>query len=304
MGGIFVNSLASLYMALAQYLLIPAGLIIGVTAVFALFFLLEKFTPAVQVPTMDERFHNFRIFLLCEVLIASIFVLPVIELVQKLREMAGGSLVTIDLAGFANYFDGLAKPVVAGLLALIPILVYDFFFYWWHRWQHSSPWLWEEHKLHHTDGNVNVTTTKRQHFLEIPLTTFFIGLPLGLFFSFSPVSTVLTTVLIRAWQFFIHANLRWPLGWLTLVFCGPQYHRIHHSIEPHHLNKNFAVWFPVWDVIFGTHYVPRRDEFPQTGVVGASANPSWRESLADPFVAWSAMVRNRFQKRLPNAGRR
>lgn len=282
---------------IASYFTSLALPILAVTVVFVAFSFMEMITPAGKIPTADERFLNFRLFLLIDVLLAPIITLPIIVLVKKLVVIAGGGLIYVDLAAIANKFHGIAQPIASGLLALIPMLVYDFFFYWWHRWQHTSTWLWEEHKLHHSDGNVNVTTTKRQHFLEVPLTSFFIGLPLALCFSFTPVTAVLTTALIRVWQFFIHANLRWPFGWLTLVFCGPQYHRIHHSIEPQHLNKNFAVWFPVWDVIFGTYYIPHRDEFPQTGVIGELPNPTWRHSLFGPFAAWNRMIRQYLNRR-------
>jgi len=55
-------------------------------------------------------------------------------------------------------------------------------------------------------------------------------------------------------------------GLLWWMLSSPQYHRIHHSLEPQHINKNFAVWFPVWDILVGTAYRPRRGEYPATGL--------------------------------------
>jgi hypothetical protein len=52
-----------------------------------------------------------------------------------------------------------------------------------------------------------------------------------------------------------------------LCLNNPQYHRIHHSVEPQHLNKNFCRIFPVFDVIFGTAWRPGKDEFPVTGLM-------------------------------------
>src|SRR5262249_9340464 len=70
-----------------------------------------------------------------------------------------------------------------------------------------------------------------------------------------------------------HSNLRLSFGRLgTTLLVGPQYHRLHHSIEhaaaPFDRSRgcNFAVILPVWDIIFGTW---RRDAaFPATGVDG------------------------------------
>lgn len=273
--------------------------IIAVLIVFLFFSILEKIAPATRTPTMAERAYNFKFYLIFDILLAPIIAIPALYFLQKLTTETGGGLIHIDLYGMVKKFSGTSRIFASGILQLVPIFFYDFFFYWWHRWQHSSALLWEEHKLHHSDGNVNVTTTKRQHFLETPLTTLFISLPLAIFFSFTPVSAALTTVLIRLWQFFIHANLHLPLGGLTLVFCGPQYHRIHHSIEPQHINKNFAVWFPIWDVIFGTYYVPRRDEFPETGVNDTQVSPSLFDAFSAPFIAWH----NIFQKKLQHSNK-
>jgi sterol desaturase/sphingolipid hydroxylase (fatty acid hydroxylase superfamily) len=37
------------------------------------------------------------------------------------------------------------------LAALLSTFIYDFFFYWFHLFQHESPILWQEHKLHHME---------------------------------------------------------------------------------------------------------------------------------------------------------
>ena len=62
-----------------------------------------------------------------------------------------------------------------------------------------------------------------------------------------------------------HANLRTNYGPLKHILVTPQSHRIHHSIEPRHQNKNFGVLFTVWDRFFGTLYT-NYEEYPETGV--------------------------------------
>lgn len=64
-----------------------------------------------------------------------------------------------------------------------------------------------------------------------------------------------------------HTNVRVQLGRFGFWLNNPQYHRIHHSIEPQHRNKNFCKALPLFDVIFGTAYKPGKDEFPATGLV-------------------------------------
>ena len=54
----------------------------------------------------------------------------------------------------------------------------------------------------------------------------------------------------------------------SVLWCGPQVHRIDHSVLPQRHDKEYSDWFLLWDVFFGTHYHPARDEFPPTGVEG------------------------------------
>lgn len=154
------------------------------------------------------------------------------------------------------------------MFALIYFLVFDFFYYWFHRAQHALPLLWREHLLHHSDETLNVSTTFRQHWLEEPIKVFFISLPMAFLFADRPALAGLAAIMVSGWVFFIHANLRLPLGPLSAWISGPQLHRIHHSRLPQHRDKNFAVFFPLWDRLFGTYYAPGRDEYPVTGLSG------------------------------------
>jgi sterol desaturase/sphingolipid hydroxylase (fatty acid hydroxylase superfamily) len=54
-------------------------------------------------------------------------------------------------------------------------------------------------------------------------------------------------------------------GAATPLLAGPQWHRIHHSTQPEHANRNFAAFFPFLDTLFGTYYAPRAGEYPPTG---------------------------------------
>jgi len=171
-------------------------------------------------------------------------------------------------------------------------LVYDFFYYWWHRAQHELTWLWPQHELHHSDTALNVTTSLRHHWLEDPLRVFAMAAPFGFLFYFKPASIPLVATVLGLWPFFIHANVRLPMGWLTPVMAGPQYHRIHHSIEAQHWNRNYAAYFPIWDIVFGTACLPKKGEWPATGVPrGEPAGIG--AALVAPFLDWRRMVRRR-----------
>src|SRR6266567_5017656 len=137
-------------------------------------------------------------------------------------------------------------------------LVRDLFGYWVHRLQHSSRWLWAQHEFHHSEEHMNVTTTWRHHWLEIPIQMLFVTAPLQLLFGLRPMTLAMAILIFQVPSYFIHLNSRIRFGALGMVFACPQTHRIHHSVEARHIDKNFAGFFTFWDVIFGTYYHRRK----------------------------------------------
>jgi sterol desaturase/sphingolipid hydroxylase (fatty acid hydroxylase superfamily) len=57
---------------------------------------------------------------------------------------------------------------------------------------------------------------------------------------------------------FIHSNTRLHLGILRVFFADNRFHRIHHSVQPEHFDKNFGSATTVWDRLFGTAHFPSR----------------------------------------------
>ena len=253
-----------------------------IATVFAVAMVLERIFPAERDQPLRRLAFNLVVgvlmFTISGVLVAWLYplILPYVTepLGQRLRlEMPDG---------------------VPGSIAQVVVffLIYDFFYYWWHRAQHELPWLWPQHELHHSDTALNVTTSLRHHWLEDPLRVFAMSLPLGFAFHFKPASVPWIATLVGLWPFFIHTNLRLELGWLTPVVAGPQYHRLHHSVEAQHINHNYAAFFPVWDIVFGTAVMPRRGEFPRTGVPRGEPR-GVGEALAGPFIEWRRLLKRR-----------
>jgi sterol desaturase/sphingolipid hydroxylase (fatty acid hydroxylase superfamily) len=182
---------------------------------------------------------------------------------------------------------------IAQLLAFF--FIYDFFYYWFHRAQHTLAFAWPQHKLHHSEQSVNVTTTLRHHWLEEPIRVWAILLPTGLLFNQKPVTIGWLATSMILFGYFVHLNVRLPLGPFTPVIAGPQWHRLHHSIKPEHTDRNFAAFFPIFDIVFGTYAKPGRDEYPATGLhSGESLNGPLLATLS-PFRDWYRMIRGRIQ---------
>lgn len=197
---------------------------------------------------------------------------------------AVGGDYRLDLA-----FDTGNSVLLAIAAVLLSSVFVDFFFYWFHRFQHSNRILWQEHIIHHSDTALNVTTTQRAHFFEFFLTPIAVGVPMTLLFDLPPANLVIITLIPAAWAYFVHINVPLGFGRLWWLITSPQYHRIHHSIEPEHRDKNFALFFPLLDVVFGSAYAPRPGEYPPTGVDGVEVS-TLASTFTFPFVSWYRMA--------------
>ena len=152
---------------------------------------------------------------------------------------------------------------------------WDFFQYWFHRWQHESTVLWPSHRLHHSDSAVNTTTALRRSILELLLIFAFILVPTVIIAGVDEIAAPIAFAIFYGWGFFNHANIHLSLGPLTPVFSGPQWHRLHHGIDQKYRDQNYAAYFPIIDIVFGTYRAPRKNEYPTTGVSDefATAHP-------------------------------
>lgn len=186
--------------------------------------------------------------------------------------------------------DGFGWQLLQGLVFF---LLFDFFYYWMHRSQHKIAWFWSLHKLHHADRSINITSGQRHHFLEEPIRVFLVFLPLGMIFDISPPNITWLWSLLLLWGYVIHLNLRVPFGPLTPVFTGPQLHRLHHSVELQHTDVNFAAFFPIWDIVFGTYVAPKKDEWPATGTHKNEDLNGFGRAFLSPISDWQAWSKAR-----------
>lgn len=172
----------------------------------------------------------------------------------------------LRLHGLAAWsLDGLWPGVtdVALVSFLMYLVLFDFVDYWLHRGQHRFGWWWQLHALHHSQRQMTMWTDNRNHLLDdvlrdsvFVLVALAVGVPPGQF-----VAVVAVTQLVESLS---HANVRLDFGRVgSRLLVGPRFHRLHHSIGFGHESAgpgslgghNFAVLFPLWDLLFGTaHY--------------------------------------------------
>ena len=177
----------------------------------------------------------------------------------------GGALRLLydGLTGGARFPIVAHWPVIAQVT--LTVFVVDFLFFLKHRMVHRVESLWNFHAIHHSQRELNGFTDYRQHTFEHVLAQGVVLLP-AVILGLKPYSVMSVSAALWVHTFLIHGNIRSNFGWLGHLVISPQYHRIHHSIEPHHRDRNFGTVTPLWDRLFGTYYPAGRDEYPATGV--------------------------------------
>jgi len=171
------------------------------------------------------------------------------------------------------------------LLVQVPmlVLVADFTQYWIHRTFHTVTFLWGFHAIHHSAEEMDWLAGSRLHLVDVILTRGLTYVPIFVI-GFSNTALVLYVLLVAAQATFIHANVRWRLRPLRRLIATPAFHHWHHSADAAATDKNFCVHTPLWDMLFGTYYLP--DQWPtRYGLHGGRRVPvGWLRQLNYPFA--------------------
>jgi Sterol desaturase len=178
-----------------------------------------------------------------------------------------------------------------GVAALL-LTVQSFAAYWVHRLMHRTPILWRVHRVHLPTHAVDVSTSLRNHPLElllvVPVETAVVLL-LG-----APVSAVVAVqTLLAAAGFWQHADIglpRWLERTLARVIITPRLHRLHHNPERAIHDRNYGDLVVWWDRLFGT--LDEREGRARVGLDGQVARP---DSLIEQFCSplYAARARER-----------
>ena len=187
------------------------------------------------------------------------FVTP---LVTKSISQIGLALILIVI--YRQNADGIRAMLAArdtllagqplGVQALEMLVMGDFIGYWMHRWFHGRH-LWKFHAIHHCSRDLDWLSAVRLHPVNDWLSRWVQASALVVL-GFSPAAIAVYVPFLTFYAVFIHANVSWGFGKLGWLVASPKFHRWHHTSEDEGLDKNFAGLFPVFDVAFGTYYMP------------------------------------------------
>jgi sterol desaturase/sphingolipid hydroxylase (fatty acid hydroxylase superfamily) len=183
------------------------------------------------------------------------------------------------------------------LLALVVyVIVLDFAEYWRHRLQHSIPWWWALHSVHHAQRQMTFWTDDRNHILDDVIGALWFG-AIALAIGVPPGQFPIILMILRIAESLSHANVRLDFGRLgERLLVSPRFHRLHHGLlSAGEHGRNYAVLLPVWDWIFGTADW-NRGSYPRTGDPTGSerlATGGWLAQQAEGFRRFWRALRGR-----------
>ncbi|MDJ0848416.1 MAG: sterol desaturase family protein [Myxococcota bacterium] len=206
------------------------------------------------------------------------------------NSLIGGVAAGAFLAAVAVLAGWLASSVGLGIwptgwpiLLQLPLalVVAELVEYSVHRAMHEVPWLWRLHATHHSAPRLYWLNAVRFH----PIDLFLVGagklVPLVLLGAAEPLFAFVN-LFSGVHGSYQHANVPVRIGPLNWIFSMTELHRWHHSPRMQEANHNYGGNLIVWDVIFGTRWLPADREPPET--IGIESQPNF------PMGFWANLV--------------
>jgi sterol desaturase/sphingolipid hydroxylase (fatty acid hydroxylase superfamily) len=218
---------------------------------------------------LTDTLHFFLSSWACTELVKVGLIALLIPAASRLAEVAGFGLWPADWNIWAQ-------------LALAAVII-EFGGYWVHRVCHETDFFWRFHSTHHSAERLYWLNAGRDHPLGASLTTIGQMAPV-IILGVSEECMVLYLVLQSIHGLFQHANINVKLGPLNWLFSMAELHRWHHSLKLEEANTNYGLTLIVWDVVFGSRYLP---DSPGPCNIGIESMPNfprgyWQQ-LTIPF---------------------
>ena len=225
-----------------------------------------------------------------------------------LSQVSGAFLKGLNFGVYAavySAFHAFELPADEPWVWVLGLLLYDFAYYWVHRFGHEWPLFWGSHENHHSSEYFNLSTALRQ--APVAIWSWMFYLPMAVL-GLPPLVFAVVGLVDLLYQYWVHTELIRRLGWADRVFVTPSNHRVHHGQNAYCIDRNYGGILILWDRMFGTFVEERADEPVVYGVRKPVARwdpvaavfrvygwllrrlretPGWRNRLAILF-RWSA----------------
>jgi sterol desaturase/sphingolipid hydroxylase (fatty acid hydroxylase superfamily) len=181
---------------------------------------------------------------------------------RKVAKAAGVATVVTGGVALTTWFTEITSPDRLWGKRVLPdwgsgpvqllaaVTVWDFIYYWSHRMQHESRYMWAIHVVHHSSERYNLSTALRQPVADA-LGTF---PPQGAvcLLGIRPELVATARGVNLLYQYWIHTDAIRKLGPFERLFNTPSHHRVHHGANREYIDRNHGSIFIVWDKLFGT----------------------------------------------------
>ena len=167
----------------------------------------------------------------------------------------------------------------------LAILAADFSYYWMHRIEHRVRLFWAIHSVHHSSTEFDLTTGLRLAWIE-SLFEWMFFVPMMLI-GFDLIQTIVSILIVIAYQTWIHTKYIKKLGWLDSVFNTPSTHRVHHGSNSQYIDKNFGGILMIWDQLFGSYQAEQ-----ETVIYGLTKNIGTSNPIKINLFEWIALYRD------------
>jgi len=178
------------------------------------------------------------------------------DTVASLAALAGSVAINLALAGPHDRIEGaLHRRRLSSFGSrrskfLTALVLWDFLYYWEHRWMHEVRLLWAHHVTHHSSERYNLSTALRQPWS--PFLVWWVFWPMSLL-GYDSATIRRAGQVNLLYQYWIHTEAidRLPPA-AEAVLNTASHHRVHHGANQQYLDKNYGGILIVWDKLFGT----------------------------------------------------
>lgn len=183
------------------------------------------------------------------------------------KDVLGLSIAIISYGWLVNQF-GIFSIGSGWLTFVIAFISLDFAGYWVHRISHEYNIFWNNHIIHHSSEEFNLSCALRQSISSVVRIFGIFLLPAAILGVPQEVISVVAPLHLFS-QFWYHTRHIDRMGFLEKIIVTPSHHRVHHAINPIYLDKNYGQVFIIWDRLFGTY----QDELEEVPAVYGVTRP-------------------------------
>ena len=169
------------------------------------------------------------------------------------------------------------------LQVALMLLVAEFLRYPLHVAAHNTKTLWRLHAVHHSPKKLYWLNVGRFHPVEKAFQYTLDTLPFVLV-GVGAEAVALYFVFFAVNGFYQHSNVDVRYGPLNYLVSGPKLHRWHHSKVIDESNRNYGNNLIVWDLLFGTWFLPKHERVGDLGLLNRSYPLDFLAQMRTPLT--------------------